>query len=298
VHRVTTPLPASGARQTRPRFRTDIQALRAVAVLAVVVNHLSAGWLTGGYVGVDVFFVISGFLITGHLDKEIADTGRVRLGAFYARRVRRLLPAALLVLGVSVVAAYFLLPYPRWAAIANEAVAGATYWENWLLAARSVDYSAANAQASLSQHYWSLSVEEQFYLVWPLLLLLLCLFRRRLARIAGVALVGAASLAFSVYYTSVSPKEAYFVTPARVWEFALGALVALAASRLVLPRVAAEVASFVGFVLIIGSAALYDHNLPFPGYVAAVPAVGTALVIVAGLRPATSATPCICGTGR
>lgn len=285
VNTVTTPRPARGARQTRPRFRTDIQALRAVAVLAVVVNHLSAGWLTGGYVGVDVFFVISGFLITGHLDKELADTGRIRLGAFYARRVRRLLPAALLVLGVSVVAAYFLLPYPRWAAIANEAVAGATYWENWLLAAKSVDYSAANAQASLSQHYWSLSVEEQFYLVWPLLLLLLCLFRRRLTRIVGVALVGAGSLAFSVYYTSVSPKEAYFVTPARVWEFALGAMVALAASRLVLPRLAAEVASFVGFVLIIGSAALYDHNMPFPGYVAAVPAVGTALVIVAGLRP-------------
>ena len=266
-------------------FRTDIQALRAVAVLAVVLNHLSPGWLTGGYVGVDVFFVISGFLITTHLDKEIVRTGRVRLGAFYARRVRRLLPAALLVLGVSVVAAYYLLPYPRWSAIAQEVVASATYWENWLLAAKSVDYSAANAQASLAQHYWSLSVEEQFYLVWPLLLLLLCVFRRRFVRIAGIAVVGAAALAFSVYYTAAAPKEAYFVTPARAWEFALGALVALAASRLALPRVGAGVASFVGFTLIIGSAALYDKHMPFPGYLAVVPTVGTVLVIVAGLRP-------------
>jgi peptidoglycan/LPS O-acetylase OafA/YrhL len=263
-------------------FRTDIQALRAVAVLAVVVNHLSAGWLTGGYVGVDVFFVISGFLITAHLDKEIVATGRVRHGAFYARRIRRLLPAALLVLGVSVVAAYFLLPYPRWAATAEEAVASATYWENWLLSAKSVDYSAANTAASLVQHYWSLSVEEQFYLVWPLLLWVLA-WRR--VRLAGVAVIGAASLTFSVHYTEVSPSEAYFVTPARVWEFALGALIALAGSRLVVPRVAAELASFAGFVLIAVAAVSYDHHTAVPGFLALVPTLGTALVIVAGQYP-------------
>ncbi len=263
-------------------FRTDIQALRAVAVLAVVVNHLSAGWLTGGYVGVDVFFVISGFLITAHLDRELVSTGRVRLGAFYARRVRRLLPAALLVLGVSVVAAYFLLPYPRWAATAEEAIASATYWENWLLADRSVDYSAANTAASLVQHYWSLSVEEQFYLVWPLLLWVL-VWRR--ARVVGVAVVGAASFAFSVHYTQVSPSEAYFVTPARAWEFALGALIALGSTRLVVPRFAAELASFAGFALIAVAAVAYDHHTPFPGFLALVPTLGTALVIVAGQYP-------------
>jgi peptidoglycan/LPS O-acetylase OafA/YrhL len=266
-------------------FRTDIQALRAVAVLAVVFNHLSADWLTGGYVGVDVFFVISGFLISSHLDKEIVRTGRVKLGQFYARRIRRLLPAALLVLALSVVAAYFLLPYSRWEATAHEAAASAMYWENWLLAAKSVDYMAANTAASLVQHYWSLSVEEQFYLAWPLLLLLLFKVRRRRAQVVGIALVGAASFAFSVYYTQASPNEAYFVTPVRVWEFALGALVALAARRLVLPRVAAGLASLAGFAMIIGSAVLYDHHTPFPGYLAAVPTVGTALVIMSGLRP-------------
>jgi peptidoglycan/LPS O-acetylase OafA/YrhL len=283
--RRTDGAPPSSDASRATGFRTDIQALRAVAVLAVVLNHLSADWLTGGYIGVDVFFVISGFLISSHLDKEIVRTGRVKLGQFYARRIRRLLPAALLVLALSVAAAYFLLPYARWEATAHEAAASAMYWENWLLAAKSVDYMAANTAASLVQHYWSLSVEEQFYLAWPLLLLLLFKVRRRRAQVVGIALVGAASFAFSVYYTQVSPNEAYFVTPVRVWEFALGALVALAAHRLVLPRTAAGLASLAGFAMIIGSAVLYDHHTPFPGYLAAVPTVGTALVILSGLRP-------------
>ncbi|MFE9748567.1 acyltransferase family protein [Saccharothrix saharensis] len=271
----------------RPRrssaFRTDIQSLRAVAVLAVVVNHLWPGGLTGGYVGVDVFFVISGFLISSHLDREITSTGRVRLGRFYARRVRRLLPAAMLVLLVSIVAAYFLLPYPRWQATAAESFASALYWENWLLAAKSVDYSAANAAASLVQHYWSLSVEEQFYLVWPLLLVLLFKIRQRRAQIAGIAAVGVASLAFSVHYTQVEPNQAYFVTPVRVWEFALGALVALTGVEL--SKRFSGAASAVGFAMILGSAFAYGHGTPFPGYLALVPTVGTALVIASGQRP-------------
>jgi peptidoglycan/LPS O-acetylase OafA/YrhL len=286
--------PEDTARRARG-FRPDIQALRAVAVLAVVLNHLWPEWLTGGYVGVDVFFVISGFLISSHLGREIGATGRVRLGRFYARRVRRLLPAAFLVLGVALAAAYFLLPYPRWEANAQEAVASALYFENWLLAINSVDYSAVNAVASLVQHYWSLSVEEQFYLFWPLLLVLLFKIR---GRVVGIAVVGAASLAYSVYLTETSPEQAYFVTPVRVWEFALGALVALLGTRLVLPRAACGIASLAGFTMIVGSAVAYGHGTPFPGYLALVPTVGTALVIVAGNRdgrqwhtPVTSSAP-------
>jgi peptidoglycan/LPS O-acetylase OafA/YrhL len=265
-------------------FRTDIQALRAIAVLAVVVNHIWPDQLTGGYVGVDVFFVISGFLISAHLDRELWQTGRVRLGRFYARRVRRLLPAAFLVLALCLVAAYFLLPYPRWQASAQEAFASASYWENWLLAAHSVDYSAADAAASLVQHYWSLSVEEQFYLFWPLLLFGLFKIHTKPAQLTGMVLVGGASLVYCVHLTATSPNEAYFVTPVRVWEFALGAIVALAGSRLALPRVAAGLASFAGLAMIIASAVLYDHHTPFPGYLALLPTVGTALVIVAGHR--------------
>ncbi|MEU0880764.1 acyltransferase family protein [Lentzea sp. NPDC005914] len=277
--------PDDSGKPKAPGFRTDIQALRAIAVLAVVVNHFWPSRLTGGYVGVDVFFVISGFLITSHLDREIVRTGRLRLGNFYARRVRRLLPAALLVLAFSIVMAYFLLPYPRWTANAWESFAAASYWENWLLAAKSVNYSEANAAASLVQHYWSLSVEEQFYLFWPLLLVGLFKLGRRRWVMLGVAALGALSLALSVYYTAVSPNQAYFITPVRVWEFAIGAGVALAASKLVLPRVAAELAAFAGLAMIIVTAYVYDHHTPFPGSLALIPAAGTGLVIISGLRP-------------
>ncbi|MCU1682660.1 MAG: acyltransferase [Amycolatopsis sp.] len=263
-------------------FRTDIQALRAVAVTAVVLNHLWPNRLTGGYVGVDVFFVISGFLISSHIGREITRTGRVKLGRFYARRIRRLLPAAFLVLLVSLVAAYFLLPFPRWEASAHEAFASALYWENWLLAIRSVDYSALNDSASLSQHYWSLSVEEQFYLLWPILLLVLFKIRRTRAQLVGIAVVAAASLAFSVYFTAASKSQAYFVTPVRVWEFAVGALIGLAGTKVALPRLAAGIASLVGIVMILGSALLFDPSTEFPGYLALVPTIGTGLVIVAG----------------
>jgi peptidoglycan/LPS O-acetylase OafA/YrhL len=266
-------------------FRPDIQALRALAVGLVVLNHLWPNRLTGGYVGVDVFFVISGFLISSHLIREITDTGRIRLARFYARRIRRLLPAAFLVLAFVIVAAYFLIPYPRWESDAQEVVASATYWENWLLAAKSVDYSHLTAAASLTQHYWSLSVEEQFYLCWPLLLLLLFGIPLRKARITGIAVVAAASLGFSVYFTAVAKSQAYFVTPVRVWEFAIGAVIALGGARFTLPRFAADLASLAGVAAIVAAAVLFDDQTAFPGAAALIPAVGTGLVIAAGTNP-------------
>jgi peptidoglycan/LPS O-acetylase OafA/YrhL len=284
--------------EDRGAFRTDIQALRAAAVLVVLLNHLWPARLTGGYVGVDVFFVISGFLISSHLCRELDRTGRVRLGRFYARRVRRLMPAALLVLGCTVVAAYFLLPYSRWGETARHVIASALYAENWLLSTESVNYLAADAAPNLAQHYWSLSVEEQFYLVWPVLLLLLFKVRRRRAQFAGVSLVAVASFAFCVYYTAYAPSQAYFVTPVRVWEFALGALVGVAGARFALSRRVAGLASFIGLGMVVGSALWYGPATPFPGYLALVPTVGTVLVIVAGNRggwqwhtPVTAARP-------
>ncbi|MBE9925216.1 acyltransferase [Cellulosimicrobium cellulans] len=280
---------APGATPAAPR--TDVQALRAIAVGAVVLNHLWPNRLPGGYVGVDVFFVISGFLITSHLLKELLSTGRVRLATFYARRVRRLLPAALLVLAVSAVAAWAFLPYTAWTRTAQEIAASAFYVENWALAARSVNYSALNDDATVAQHYWSLSVEEQFYLLWPLLLLGLYLVAVRAGRAAarprrvvaaGVLAVGALSLLLSVVMTVRSPSEAYFATPVRFWEFALGGLLALGAARVRLPGTAANVLALAGFAAIAASALVYDHATPFPGWLAAVPALGTAAVILAG----------------
>lgn len=283
-------------------FRTDIQALRAVAIGLVVLNHLWPVRLTGGYVGVDVFFVISGFLITGHLLGEMTRTGGVRLGAFYARRIRRLLPAAFLVLVVSLILLVAFLPYPRWERNAWEIAASAGYVENWFLAAMSVNYSALNDAASLAQHYWSLSVEEQFYIVWPMLLLATLAVSRRLGRdstrrsrrariakalIIVVASVGLLSLASSIIYTTLAPPQAYFATFTRGWEFAIGGVVALVGTRIPLSRIGADILSLVGFVLIGASAVVYDHTTPFPGYAALVPVLGTAAVIIAGNSHAT-----------
>lgn len=280
-------------------FRTDIQALRAVAIGLVVLNHLWPVRLPGGYVGVDVFFVISGFLITGHLVGEMRRTGGVRLGAFYARRIRRLLPAALLVLAVSLVLMVVLLPYPRWERGAWEVAASAGYVENWFLASMSVNYSALNDAASVVQHYWSLSVEEQFYIVWPLLLLAALAVARRTggpttrrgarartttALVAVVAVVGVLSFAASVIYTIVAPPQAYFATFTRGWEFAVGGAIALFGSRVPLGRTAADIVSLLGFALIVFAALVYDHTTAFPGYTALVPVLGTAAVILAGER--------------
>jgi peptidoglycan/LPS O-acetylase OafA/YrhL len=276
-----------GAR-ARSAFRPDIQALRAVAIAAVVVNHLWPTRLPGGYVGVDVFFVISGYLISSHLFRELRESGRVRLGAFYARRIRRLLPAAFLVLAVSAVLVWAFLPFPRWPRNAWEITASAGYFENWALAALSVNYSAANDAATVVQHYWSLSVEEQFYIVWPLLVVGAALLGRRLFRsprtplLIAVAAVAVAGFASSAIYTQLAPNQAYFATFTRAWEFAIGGIVALALSRVRMPRVAAECLSVLGIVAIITALWTFSPETPFPGAAAALPVLGTAAVIVAG----------------
>ncbi len=276
--------------------RTDIQALRAIAVGLVVLNHLWPLSVPGGYVGVDVFFVISGFLISKHLLGELELTGRIKLAKFYARRVKRLLPAALLVSVVSLITVWVCLPFSRWAVSAQETIAATLYLENWALAAKSVDYSAHNQAASTVQHYWSLSVEEQFYLVWPVLLLGIFVLagrvelRVRRAFFLSLSVLGVISFLFSDYLTSTGRSEAYFVTPGRVWEFVAGALVALAASNWFLKpsrpgrlRLAGA-AQALGYGMIGFAALTYGVETDFPGAAALVPVAGTLLVIASGPR--------------
>ena len=210
-------------------------------MLLVVVYHFWPEHLSGGFVGVDVFFVISGYLITAHLFKEAAGTGRIRLLRFWARRIRRLLPLSLLVLGLTALAAVLILPSTEWQTTRRQITASALYVQFWVLAADAVAYSKADERATAVQHFWSLSVEEQFYVLWPALLAIVLVLaarasRRRTSSGSAVAsraetrrlflwvigLLGAGSLAFSVYYTADSAAQAYFVTPARIWEFALG----------------------------------------------------------------------------
>lgn len=270
------------------RFRPEIQGLRAVSVLAVLLFHLWPNTVPGGYVGVDAFFVISGFLITGILLREVQTSGTLSLLMFYERRVRRLLPAASLVL-LTVAAATPWLPPWQWRSVAWEIAASALYVENWLLAHRAVDYLAADNAASPVQHYWSLSIEEQFYAVWPLVLLAVAWLARRrgmpLRRVAYAALatILAASLAASLVVTAREPAAAYFVTHTRVWELALGGLLALAP---VLRSTAwvHEGLRLAGLIAIVAAALLYSGETPFPGYAALLPTLGAAAVLAAGDR--------------
>ena len=268
------------------RFRGDVQGLRAVAVLLVLVDH-SGLPLTGGYVGVDVFFVISGFLITGMLADELRRTGTLSLRDFYARRARRLLPAAATVLAATGVLTVALVPRIRWSDIAHDIVASSLYVQNWRLAELSVDYQEPGETVSPLQHFWSLSVEEQFYLLWPVLLLLAWRERGRLGPrrplLLAMVLVAVPSLVWSVRETAVDPTAAYFVTSTRLWELAVGGGVAILASRFAgaRPSVAAVV-GWCGLGAVCWAAVSYDGGTLFPGTAALVPVLGTAAVLGAG----------------
>lgn len=271
-----------------------MQALRAVAVLMVLLFHLWPDAVSGGYAGVDVFFVISGFLITGHLLREHATTGTIALHMFWARRIARLLPAALLVLSTTLLAAWAWLPATRWAQLAAEVAASVLQLENWWLATQATDYFASQQAASAVQHYWSLSVEEQFYLAWPLLILLAARRRTSVSRSVALALavVIAASLAWSAYATAVSPATAYFSTWARAWEFAAGGLLAVWRARApaggpAAPRIALSWAGFLGLG---ATGVMLDGNTPFPGTAAMLPVLATLAVIAAG-TPVGTASP-------
>jgi len=289
-------------------FRPDIQGMRALAVGMVVIYHLYPSRLTGGFAGVDVFFVISGFLITGHLLREYQKSGRIALLDFWGRRAKRLVPAAALVLTVTWVASRLLLPATRLADTASQIRASALYYQNWQLAWNAVNYLKSDSVASPVQHFWSLSVEEQFYLGWPLLFLLAALValsvrrpkgqaaqteqtaqqsKRRRARghhvlllLAGAVVAG--SLWYSVYYTRANPAGAYFVTTTRIWELGLGGLVALLPVRLTERIGRLGILGWAGLGLVIASAFVLSGTNAFPGYLALLPAGGAAALILGG----------------
>ena len=275
-------------------FRPDIQGLRALAVGMVVIYHLYPSLLTGGFAGVDVFFVISGFLITGHLLREYHKTGQVALLDFWGRRAKRLVPAAALVLTVTWIASRLLLPATRLADTASQIRASALYYQNWQLAWNAVDYLKSDSAASPVQHFWSLSVEEQFYLGWPLLFILAALValtarrtEQRRARGHRVALllaggVVAGSLWYSVYYTHANPAGAYFVTTTRIWELGLGGLLALLPAGLSQRVGRFGLLGWAGLGLVIASAFALSGTTAFPGYLALLPAGGAALLILGG----------------
>jgi peptidoglycan/LPS O-acetylase OafA/YrhL len=282
---------AERADATRSRRRPEIQALRALAVGLVIAAHLWPDLVPGGFLGVDVFFAVSGFLITSLLVEEVVGSGRIGLTAFWARRARRILPAALVTLGVTAIATLIVVPSHRWGAFLTEIATSATYVENWRLAHTAVDYFAKADGVSPVQHYWSLSVEEQFYLVWPLLLIAALALTRGRAPRTRVAVLGlamgaltAASLAYSILHTAADPRPAYFVTPTRAWEFGLGGLVALGLGAQIgrAPGLVRVLVAWAGLAAILVGAFAYGPGTPFPGVAALLPILGTLAVIRAG----------------
>jgi peptidoglycan/LPS O-acetylase OafA/YrhL len=283
--------PVPAATRAGDRFRPDLEGLRAVAVLLVLAYHAGVPGLGGGFVGVDVFFVLSGFLITGLIIRELATTGTVSLPAFYARRARRLLPAALLVLAATMVVSAVVLPPLLVPSVAGDAAAAALYASNIRFAVQATDYLAADALPSPLLHYWSLGAEEQFYLFWPAFLLLVSTrFGGSLRRVGpAIAIVFVASLVLAVWLTGVSAPWAFFSLPTRAWELGIGGLIAVGAARLeVLPSRLAGLAGWVGLGLIVLSGIVIDASMPFPGTAAIVPVAGAALVVLAGLRPSAA----------
>ncbi len=278
-------------------FRPDVEGLRAVAVGAVLLYHAGVPFARGGYVGVDVFFVISGFLITGLLVRELERTGTVSITRFYSRRAKRLLPMTVVVLAFVVVLSWWLFDPVRLDEVSLSVVAAGLYAMNWLLALRATDYFAAGLQASPVQHFWSLAVEEQFYLLWPTFLLLVTWWSRRTGRslrpvlLAAFAALAVVSLAYSVYSTEQEAGAAYFSTFTRGWELALGGMLALvpASWQERQSRWWVGTLAWAGLGLVVFSAFRFNDSTLFPGYAVLLPTLGTAAIIAAGF--ASSALP-------
>ncbi|WP_433407545.1 acyltransferase family protein [Saccharomonospora azurea] len=282
------PLREENASTPAPRrarkFRPELQGLRALAAALVVVYHV---WLDRISGGVDVFLFVSGFLITGQLFRASV-RGRIEFRPFWGRMFKRLLPAALTVLVATMAVSLLWLPEDRWRQTGKELIASALFYENWQLASDSADYFAQNNSASLMQHFWSLSIQGQFYLAWPLMIGVLLLVVRwlrwnmRTTLLAVLGVLFAGSLAFSVWLTAVNQPLAYFHSGTRVWQFALGGILALTIDRIVLPRWLALVAGWVGVIGLASCGVVLQVGTMFPGYAALWPMVSAALVLLAG----------------
>lgn len=293
---------------TSHAFRTDVQGLRALAVALVLGFHLRRDSLPGGFIGVDIFFVISGFLITSQLLAR-PPAGTTDLLVFWGRRVRRLLPAALLVVVGALIAARLVAPPEQSRFGGLDGIVTILYLQNWKLTDSSENPLIAAEVPPVVQHYWSLSIEEQFYVVWPVLLLGVVLLARRrnwdvlVVATWSMAAVVASALLFSVVYTRAHPSQAYFATPTRIWELAAGGLLAAVVLRRTrsearpVPVWLREGAVWGGYGVLLLTLVTFDHDRPFPGWIALLPVLGTISILlgwrergwnpnrVLGLRP-------------
>jgi len=276
----------SASSKTHDGFRSDVEGLRGLAVLVVVLFHAGFAGVAGGFVGVDVFFVISGFLITGLLLRERERTGRIGLLHFYARRARRLLPAALVVLVATLVVALPLVAPLDRAAVGLDGAAAALSIGNIRFALAAGDYFSSVTEPSPFLHFWSLAVEEQFYLVWPALILLVArgAHARRWVTIALVAVV-VASFAANLVVTETAANWAFYSLPTRAWELGLGGLLAVGAGALArIPGRLVGLAGWLGLAAIGIATVTFDSSLAYPGAAALLPVLGAVALLAGGSR--------------
>lgn len=288
--------PVSGA-MTPKGFRLDVQGIRGFALILVLACHAELPGFEGGFVGLDIFYVLSGFLITGLIVTEIERRGTLSLLGFYGRRAKRLLPLAVTVLIVILAGSLLLFSTVRRDQVSGDVLAAALYFVNWRFISEQVDYFAFDDGAvSPVQHYWSLSVEEQFYIVWPAALLAVSLLAfRRGWNIRGsmwlfVAPAGLASLVYCLIFTPQNPDAAYFSTLTRVWQLAAGAALMLALPRgLRMPRSLSATLALAGLATLVATTLIFKSTDPYPGWRAILPTLATAAVIVAGTATFASA---------
>jgi peptidoglycan/LPS O-acetylase OafA/YrhL len=270
------------------KFRHEIEGLRAVAALLVAIYHVWIGRVSGG---VDVFFVVSGFLITTSLLSGFERSNRVDIIGFLLRLSNRLFPAAFTVLSVITLASLIILPEVSWINTVKESIASAFYVENWQLARKSVDYLARNIGASPYQHFWAMSVQGQFYFIWAFLMLIAVFAARKIMRTSVrfsllllMIMLFIVSLAYSVWRTEVNQPWAYFDTIARVWEFALGGITALLASNIVLNRTLSFILGWLGLIGLVSCGVVLQVSTVFPGYMALYPTLCAVFIIIASNR--------------
>ena len=269
------------------KFRPDIEGLRAWAILLVVLFHAGVPGIKGGFVGVDVFFVLSGFVITGLLLRERISTGKTKLGGFYGRRSRRILPAATAVIILTIFASYHWLGFLTGDTVAHDARAASLFFANFQFIHEGTNYLASQAPPSPLQNFWSLAVEEQFYLIFPSMFIAAAFVLKKrslevkLATMLSVII--AVSLLWSIHQTSVNSTVAFFSPFTRAWELALGALVAVLSSRISrIPKRVAVAMGWLGLAGILIAAFAYDPTTPYPGSAALLPVLSTVLVVAAG----------------
>lgn len=271
----------------KKEFRPEIQGLRAIAALLVAIYHIWLGRVSGA---VDVFFVVSGYLVIGSLLRQLERTGRIDFARFWGNLSKRLLPIALLVIVFVLIASLFLLPQVRWAETAQELIAATLYYENWQLAWNAVDYLARDNAASPVQHYWALSLQGQYYLAWPLIITVVGVLQRRSGWSLRHTMTGTlllligVSLTWSVYITAKNQPFAYFDTGARAWEFAMGGLLALWLPKIRLTTRWYALLGWLGVAAIISCGLILKVSTVFPGYAALWPTLAVCLVLVAGTQ--------------